>query len=519
MDGAYRVPASKELMRKRSLKRTAHPKRVQPLRRKPSTSARSKEGFNGRLALTVADRITDEIRAAGWPIGQRLGTEAELMRRYKVSREPLRQGVRLLEFQGLLRVERGARGGLVIQAPASQAVSEILRTYLQLNDIAAEQILAAILVMQRFIGARAVRNITQEQILQLRAAIENAAAAAQQQVYGTNYYNEISEIVSRSSMHPVAMIFSNALRHAANTFSSQRLWTKQELRTVHQQNFDLYSSMVDALIKRDLETYMKVREDMVLLTQNEFERVQQRHRKNVSLRSFLAGEYQQAIDTAQEEQKSAVTLAYSVAAKIRRENMMVGTPVGSQKELLEGTKISRAVLREAACLLEFFGVVEVRVGTQGGVFVSAPDPQHTIAAVVTYLNYEHIAPEESEEFRRHVMQPLTNQIAQRMTVSDVMRLRATVAAYKTPVSMEDLLAQSNAVNRCILSLADNPALRLFAEIMLALPRFSGDLTNADAHRIFVAREKYVSNLSEAYLRSDRLGIEQNLQALQELGPS
>ena len=45
----------------------------------------------------LAQRIQREIAAAGWPVGERIGTETELLQRYRVSRPVLREAVRLLE--------------------------------------------------------------------------------------------------------------------------------------------------------------------------------------------------------------------------------------------------------------------------------------------------------------------------------------------------------------------------------------------------------------------------------------
>jgi DNA-binding FadR family transcriptional regulator len=71
-----------------------------------------------KLAALTARRIEDEIIARRWPIGEVIGSEADLMARYEVSRAVLREAVRLVEHHGAARMRRGPSGGLVVQAPS-----------------------------------------------------------------------------------------------------------------------------------------------------------------------------------------------------------------------------------------------------------------------------------------------------------------------------------------------------------------------------------------------------------------
>ena len=50
-----------------------------------------------KVAEMLAGRIVDEIAALGWPVGRVLGTEPQLAEQYGVSRNVLRETIRLLE--------------------------------------------------------------------------------------------------------------------------------------------------------------------------------------------------------------------------------------------------------------------------------------------------------------------------------------------------------------------------------------------------------------------------------------
>ncbi len=83
-----------------------------------------------KLAERVASRIIADIRARGWPVGEVLGSETELLERYGVSRAVFREAVRLLEHQQIARMRRGPGGGLVIEAPSVESVVEAMAIYL-----------------------------------------------------------------------------------------------------------------------------------------------------------------------------------------------------------------------------------------------------------------------------------------------------------------------------------------------------------------------------------------------------
>lgn len=116
-----------------------------------------------KLAGRAAEQIVADVIELGWPVGQVLGSEAELLERYGVSRAVLREAVRLVEHQRVARMRRGTGGGLVIDEPDIDAVIGPAIIYLLRVDATLDQIfdtrilleeLAAELASQR--AARAI---------------------------------------------------------------------------------------------------------------------------------------------------------------------------------------------------------------------------------------------------------------------------------------------------------------------------------------------------------------------------
>jgi DNA-binding FadR family transcriptional regulator len=94
-----------------------------------------------KLAEVVAGRLRDDIVASGWPVGQVVGSEAELLTKYGISRAVLREAVRLLEYHSVARMRRGPGGGLVVATPDPQASVDTMALYLEYMKVTAEDLL------------------------------------------------------------------------------------------------------------------------------------------------------------------------------------------------------------------------------------------------------------------------------------------------------------------------------------------------------------------------------------------
>ena len=72
--------------------------------------------------------------------------------------------------------------------------------------------------------------------------------------------------------------------------------------------------------------------------------------------------------------KKAETIADQIVQTIVSQRWEPGELFGSEVELIARYGVSRAVFREAVRLLEHHGLVEMRRGLHGGLFIRQPDP-------------------------------------------------------------------------------------------------------------------------------------------------
>src|ERR671934_2452266 len=81
----------------------------------------------------LAQRVRAAILVGDLPVGSQLPTEHELVRQFGVSRATVREGLRLLEADGLIVTRPGRRGGATVCQPSAGAHTRSLALLLQFD--------------------------------------------------------------------------------------------------------------------------------------------------------------------------------------------------------------------------------------------------------------------------------------------------------------------------------------------------------------------------------------------------
>ncbi len=111
-----------------------------------------------KTSETVARDIVHDIVANGLRTGDSLPHEAAMLEEYGVSRESLREGLRLLEVQGLITIKRGPGGGPVVGQIDPANLGRISTLYYHLAGATYRELFDAWVLMEPILAARAARN-------------------------------------------------------------------------------------------------------------------------------------------------------------------------------------------------------------------------------------------------------------------------------------------------------------------------------------------------------------------------
>lgn len=111
-----------------------------------------------KTAETVAAAIVRDIVSRNLNPGDTLPSEAAMLTHYRVSRASLREALRILEVQELIRLKPGPGGGPIVSAVDPRNLAKISTLYLHLGGATYQELFEAQLVVSPISAERAARN-------------------------------------------------------------------------------------------------------------------------------------------------------------------------------------------------------------------------------------------------------------------------------------------------------------------------------------------------------------------------
>ena len=134
---------------------------------------------NRDLSVQIAEAIRDAIMSGGLLVDERLPSEAELCEKFGVSRPTVREALKRLAAQNLIRTQRGAAGGAFVnrisfeEAYGQQITTSTL--LLSMNEVDFETACEARYAMERACVALSAERRSPDQLATMRAEIHRQA--------------------------------------------------------------------------------------------------------------------------------------------------------------------------------------------------------------------------------------------------------------------------------------------------------------------------------------------------------
>ena len=201
-------------------------------------------GESAKRAEATARQMERMIVERGWPVGEVLGSEGELMATLGVSRAVFREAVRLLEHHFVARMRPGPGGGLVVAEPDHSAVSRAMALHMIYAKVDAKQLLALRIVLEAFAVEMACETATEAEIAELRAYIQaEGESLAVSRIYGEGFHH----LVPRLTHNPAIELFVDCLLEMTERQPSQTHVTLDTANEVHR----AHSAIAEAIAAGD----------------------------------------------------------------------------------------------------------------------------------------------------------------------------------------------------------------------------------------------------------------------------
>lgn len=168
----------------------------------------------------VADELRRDIIDGRLDEGDSLGTEAELVERFQVSRPTLREALRILEAEGLITVLRGVLGGVAVHRPDRRMTARTAALVLQSQSVDLADVFDASAIIEpaaarsvalsrgRGRAAKLLRAITAEE----KRAVTDAVAFANAQI---RFHEEIVSLSGNRTLLIVMDMLNEVIASAA----------------------------------------------------------------------------------------------------------------------------------------------------------------------------------------------------------------------------------------------------------------------------------------------------------------
>jgi GntR family transcriptional regulator, transcriptional repressor for pyruvate dehydrogenase complex len=115
-----------------------------------------------KRADLVAEEIKRLITERNLNLGDRLPREVELQEMFSVSKSTIREALKSLEVQGLIKVSTGPMGGgMVVEVPLDRTL-QLMQNYLFFQDVTIDDIYAVRQLLEPELAAGAVPHLTEE---------------------------------------------------------------------------------------------------------------------------------------------------------------------------------------------------------------------------------------------------------------------------------------------------------------------------------------------------------------------
>ena len=125
-----------------------------------------------RASSDVIAQIRRAILSGQYRPGDRLPTEREMAQQFGVSRVTVRDALRALEANGLVRVKVGGQGGPYVSEPDITQLSDSFSTHLQLRGTTFQELAEARMALEITAAELAAERATEADLLALNNAIQ-----------------------------------------------------------------------------------------------------------------------------------------------------------------------------------------------------------------------------------------------------------------------------------------------------------------------------------------------------------
>jgi GntR family transcriptional regulator, transcriptional repressor for pyruvate dehydrogenase complex len=210
---------------------------------------------------SIIDQVREQLRSGALRPGDKLPSERDFAVQLGVSRNTVREAVRMLEIAGLVSLRKGSSGGAFITSDNSDALTQGLVDGLTLANFSIADLMEARIALDTAIARHAAAEVNDEQLDELRALVETARSfsAPNQWPMRLSAHVAFEERMADIASNPILKLLVSPLLELTSDVSlrigpsiGDEIWQERE-------------HLISALARRDADGAEKVVRDYLNL--------------------------------------------------------------------------------------------------------------------------------------------------------------------------------------------------------------------------------------------------------------
>jgi GntR family transcriptional repressor for pyruvate dehydrogenase complex len=162
-------------------------------------------------------------------------------------------------------------------------------------------------------------------------------------------------------------------------------------------------------------------------------------------------------ETVKKREKVSEGIITQIRDAILGGGLKPGDRLDSEKVLMDKFGVSKASLREALRVLEVMGLIEIRKGVSGGVFVSEVSLRTTITGILNFLHFQPVLCKEISTLRYIIEPPIAQIAAILREDSDILKLKKIISSNEMSAGLD--------FHRHLVRISKNPLLILVIDFI------------------------------------------------------
>jgi GntR family transcriptional repressor for pyruvate dehydrogenase complex len=181
----------------------------------------------------VSSKIKGLILAGTLQPGDKLPSEIELAQQFSVSRQTIREALRILELSGFITVQKGGKGGPVIRDTILSTIGNLFLDAFQMEKISLDELTSARLDMERVVLHRAMDQADEQDLSLLRENVAAARKKIENQAVAVEENIEFHNLLARASKNHLFVIILGSITAATRDLLSRlTLGTEEGARSL-----------------------------------------------------------------------------------------------------------------------------------------------------------------------------------------------------------------------------------------------------------------------------------------------